>query len=283
MDKALRGGDVQVKPGTTTTPYDYPSYVAPAPRRGKACGMSKSTLLLYGFIGILIFCPCTAQNVQQIVPGPVPGGALISFDSAHDLGSNNTSSYTTSSFSVASNATFLEIASENNGSSSAFTAITCGGVSLTKGTTQGAAHVVTAWYLESPPTGSITCTMTGPGGTTATFVELTLIGAKTSGQPEVTNNGTSTGGNTSPATISVTTLANNDWLISSWSAVNGSPGCNSSGVTCTTHNITAGNGNVSMSTYGPFTPAGSSSMLISSGGAGTGDTLNWVLSAIAHQ
>lgn len=191
----------------------------------------------------------------------------ISFDAAATKYESGTVSSTDLSFTNAGN--ILVVMTRAYDALHTVSGITYNGVAMTQsGTGDGlGTDTMQRWYLLSPSVGTanITVSLSIPGRVDIGAISLNL--AQQSGQPDAAGSAT---GNSTTATRSITTVANNTWSIMA-AFSNGATGAWTSGTNCTVPVGGSINDRVAIGYGGPKTPAGAFSQTInvaSTGGWG---------------
>jgi hypothetical protein len=136
------------------------------------------------------------------------------------------------------------------------TGCTYAGVSMTQaGSTQASTnpYQTSLWYLIAPSTGSNNVVISASTSRAILGFASSYTGAKQTGQPDATNGSNFT---SSTMTLSVTTIADNCWLVASWVG-NREPFAG----TATNRRLNAG-GNGLFDSNGAKTPAGSYSIQV---------------------
>lgn len=200
----------------------------------------------------------------------LPSFAQIARNNKLDLGTTTGTSLTTS-YTVGSGANrILFVGVSGN---------TCCGGDLITGVTDvtssaaftligrqpaGASRYTSFWYLLDPPSGANTITVSASASSFISAGGADYSGAKQSGQPDASNPSTNPAANSE--TVSLTTVANNSWIILFGGAYSGGP-CPTAGTgdTLLTCDATYGIWGI-FDSNGPVSP-GSNSFTINQSGA----------------
>lgn len=192
----------------------------------------------------------------------LPAFGAIVYDNAGFLGSSVSTTYTVSYTVGAGSDRILFVGISNSGSGSdGVTAITYNGVALTKiaSAIHSGSGSAALWYLVNPASGANNVVVSAPFTGLEVFA-ASYSGANQSGQPDAyASDATSTaaGGDGGIYTISpaVTTVADNDWLITAAYVI----GTWIVGGNSTVRGVSAGSDG-ELVDRGPITPAGSSTL-----------------------
>lgn len=154
--------------------------------------------------------------------------------------------------------------------------VTYNGVSMTKAVDSGLQDGAynTLWYLINPATGSNTVAITVSGGSLWGSEAASYTGAKQSGQPDATNSAYQT---SAPLAVSVTTVADNCWVVGGGMDKSGS-GVSSAG-SGTTQRSQSNNSNAIYDNNAAKTPAGSVTLNLADTAGGA--HLSWVAASFA--
>jgi len=182
----------------------------------------------------------------------------IAFDAATDGGAGG-SPLTFSHTCSGENRILFVACVDDTGGSSLITGITYAGVAMTKiaGVQTPTDRWVTLWYLIAPATGANNVVITLSGGMVYAAA-ASYTGAKQSGVPDAYTSNTAS--NAPSITCTLTTIADNCWLVGSFKMVYGTTP--SSGAN-TYQRLTADYNRGLLDSNGAQTPAGSKSMSLS--------------------
>lgn len=163
---------------------------------------------------LLLFAPL--QEVKRSALYPAGGGSTtIAFDSAANSGVQTAASF---SFNITVNAAgtnrlLVVCGGHFKAGGTTATGITAGGTAMTLIRRDGGDNKVELWYLIAPATGTISVAVTmGATTSSSVFGAISLTGVAQSSPVDAQNGATGVG--PAAATISVTTVVNNAWIVS---------------------------------------------------------------------
>jgi hypothetical protein len=155
-----------------------------------------------------------------------------------------------------------------DGPSGAVTGVTFNGVALTNIASATIANAVTgrtlqAWYLINPASGAHTVALSGPLTTNYIGISQSYTGCNQTSQPDAVH-ATGNSGTATSRTETVTTVADNSWLVF---ATDTNGGNSSAGTGAVRRSASASFAFETFDSNGPITPAASASIQATSGGA----------------